>query len=146
MSEQEKLIKKGERFTTWEGMPIIYEDGEVGPNLYVSLEFDGTEFIDLEYHDELEDARDFARDQSFQFDIPYVEGKMIENGEEEEQIQEQLQKRYDQTQMDLMYQLSQTDLSYEEIMKVINNIDSAGVAGIDYDSPEEQEFRDSSRA
>ena len=65
---------------------------------------------------------------------------------QEKQIQDQLQKRYNQTQMDLMFQLTQTDLSYEEIMKIINNIDSAAVAGVDYDSPEEQEFRDSSRA
>ncbi len=76
-----ELSDSGGRYTTYKGFDVIEEDGSVGSTVWVSMEIDEQgEEIDLEYHDEPEDAGTFAFDHAQQRDIPYIKGGMDVRG------------------------------------------------------------------
>ena len=163
MSKKEILEaeKKGQRFTTYEGVPIKEDGKEVGV-VYVSMEFDGSEYIDLEYHDEESQAFDFAFEHAEAYNIDFIKGGMVEskdqyfNAPTSEEVTKEPKPIPTVNNIDRLYhrtsvtyemwdegKLSESD-AIEEFRKYASEF--LGVEGVDYDSPEEQEFRDNSRA
>ena len=69
------LMEAGVRFATYEGFPVI-EKGKKVRTLWISQEIDGSEVIDLEYHDEESAAMDNAMQHSEDHKIEYVSGGM----------------------------------------------------------------------
>jgi len=92
--ERKKYLKEGTRFATYEGVPMIEDDEQV-MTIWVSQEYDGSEWIDLEYHDDESDAVDYAMQHSEDHDIEYVGGKVrddiefkVEDSKEEQEYRD----------------------------------------------------------